>query len=112
MPGLLMGNAAMSLKKQYLKSKPVCKVTFRIPKDTVSDAHNVCIVGDFNNWSTNNTPMKNLKNGDFTATLELRPGQEYQFRYLIDNRRWENDREADKYIFNNYANCENSVVIV
>ena len=28
--------------------------------------------------------MKRVKNGSFTATLYLRPGCEYEFRYLLD----------------------------
>jgi hypothetical protein len=27
----------MSIKKQYLKSKPVCKVTFRLPEDAAGE---------------------------------------------------------------------------
>ena len=34
------------LKKQHLKSRPVCKVTFTLPKDV--DADSACLVGEFN----------------------------------------------------------------
>ncbi len=100
-----------SLKKQYLKSSPMCKVTFRLPKGAAPNAKSVTIVGDFNNWNLTETPLKKLKNGDFTATLELPCNREYSFRYLIDANRWENDWFADKYIPNRYGS-DDSVVVV
>jgi len=99
------------IKKVYLKSKDVCKVTFRLPKIAAPGAKKACIVGDFNNWNIYATPMKKLKSGDFTITLELEPGEEYQFRYLIDDDRWENDWNADKYVKSPFGS-ENSVVYV
>lgn len=100
------------MKKQYLKTKPVCKVTFRLQKEVVQAAKTVNIVGDFNNWDIYATPMKKLKNGVFTATLDLGVDTEYQFRYLIDETKWENDGHADKYVPTPYGNAENSVVVV
>lgn len=99
------------LKKQYLKSSPVCKVTFRLPKDAAPAAGMVTVVGDFNNWSLTETPMEKLKNGDFKATLELSCNREYKFRYLIDCKHWENDWCADKYIPNEHG-TDDSVVVV
>jgi 1,4-alpha-glucan branching enzyme len=100
------------MKKQYLKTKPVCKVTFRLQKEMAKSANTVNIVGDFNNWDIYATPMKKSKNGAFTVTLDLGLDTEYQFRYLIDETKWENDWNADKYVPTPYGNAENSVVIV
>jgi len=102
----------MALKKRYLKSKPVCKVTFRPSKTIVKSAEHVHLVGEFNQWNILANPMKRLKDGSFTLTLDLEPGQAYQFRYLIDQIRWENDEKADKYIATPFGDCDNSVVIV
>jgi 1,4-alpha-glucan branching enzyme len=102
----------MSLKKQYLKRRERCKVTFRLPKEAAPQASTVHIVGEFNNWSTMETPMKRLKNGEFTAIVNLAAGQEYQFRYLIDQTTWENDWEADRYVRSEFGGSENSVVVV
>ncbi len=102
----------MSLKKQFLKSKPVCKVTFRLPKKAAKAAKTVHVVGEFNNWDVYATPMKCLKNGSFTVTIDLEQGREYQFRYLLDEISWENDWDADKYLPSQLGNCENSVVVV
>jgi len=102
----------MSLKKQYLSDKPVCKVTFSLPKEVVSEAQKVHIVGEFNNWNKRATPMMKQKDRTFKATLDLKKNKEYQFRYLIDDEKWQNDYEADKYVHSTFGNCENSVVVV
>ncbi len=102
----------MAIKKKYLKSKPVCKVSFEVPKQAAKNAKKVVLVGEFNDWNTQSHAMKKLKNGNFTSVVDLKPGREYQFRYLIDDVSWENDWAADKYVRNDFGNCENSVVIV
>ena len=102
----------MSIQKQYLKTKPVCKVTFIIPKDMAGSAGEVFLVGEFNNWDITSHPMKRRKDGDFNLTLSLEKGREYQFRYLLDGSVWENDNKADKYVKSPYTDCDNSVVIV
>ena len=100
------------IKKEYFKTKNICRVTFRLPKIAASDAKNVCIVGDFNNWNIYANPMNKLKNGDYTIKLDLEPGREYQFRYFIDESKWENDWNADKYVKSPYGRFDNSVIIV
>jgi len=99
-------------KKKYFKTKKTCKVTFTLPGIAAPSAGTVCIVGDFNNWSIISHPMKRLKSGDFTITLDLEPGMQYQYRYLIDDCRWENDWWADAYVTTPYSDSENSVVIL
>ena len=94
------------LKKKFLKSKPVCKVTFYLPEAVEGDA--AYLVGDFNDWSEEATPMDQLKDGRFKATLNLDKDAEYQFRYLVDGE-WHNDWEADKYVPNPFSG-DNSVV--
>lgn len=97
------------LKKQYLKGKPVCKVTFYAP--AAIDAETVHLVGDFNGWDENATPMERLKDGRFKVTLNLEVGKEYQFRYLINKTEWNNDWEADKYVPNPFSG-DNSVAVI
>lgn len=103
----------MSIKKQYLKTRPVCKVTFRIPKSVADEAATAKVVGDFNNWNQGNGfPMKSLKNGAFSVTVELEKGKEYQFRYLLDGKRWENDEEADREVPTPFPGESNSVIVL
>ena len=101
----------MSLKKQYLKTKTVCNVTFTLPKELAGSAGKVNLVGEFNNWDTQSLPMKKLKNGDFSVSLELEKLKEYQFKYLVDGKEWLNDIEADKFVQNEFQS-ENSVIMV
>ena len=100
------------IKKKYLKTRKVCSVTFVLPGLAAPGASMVCIVGDFNAWNIHSHPMKRLKCGDFTICIELEPGRRYQYRYLIDDFRWENDWQADSYVTSPYGDSENSVVIV
>jgi len=102
----------MSVKKQYFKTKPLCKVTFRLSKEMAKSAETAHVVGEFNDWDVGATPMKKLKNGGFTAIIDLKPGSEYQFRYLLDTTIWENDPGADKQVPSPYRGVKNSVVIV
>ena len=102
----------MSIKNRYLENKPLCKVTFSLSKTVAKSARTVHLVGEFNNWDEQATPMKQLKNGSFSVTLDLEKGREYHFRYLLDAKTWENDWEADKYVRTHFGDCDNSVVVV
>jgi len=98
----------MAIKKQYLKSKPVCKVTFSLEAE---EAKKVSVVGSFNNWNAKKAPLKKLKNGTFKGTVDLEKDSAYEFKYIIDGV-YVNDAAADAYAWNDYAGTENSVVNV
>ncbi len=102
----------MTIDKKYLKSRPICKVKFVAPPEIAKEAKKVYLAGDFNNWEYEETMLRKQKNGTLAATLELETGSEYQYRYVLDGERWENDNEADKYVPSNVCNEDNSVVIV
>lgn len=96
----------MAIAKQYLKTKPVCKVTFVVPAE---DAKNVAVVGDFNNWNPKGSTLKKLKNGTFKGTFNLSKESTYEFKYIIDGD-YVNDAEADRYQWNDFAGSENAVL--
>ena len=96
----------MAIKKQFLKSKPVCKVTFTVPAE---EANSVSVVGDFNEWNTEATELKKLKNGTFKGTVDLETASSYEFRYVIDGT-YVNDEQADAYAWNDFAAAENGVL--
>lgn len=96
----------MAIKKQYLKSKPVCKVTFSVP---AKEAKNVAVVGSFNEWNTEATELKKQKNGTFKGTLDLAKDTSYEFRYLVDGA-YVNDEQADAFAYNEFASAENCVI--
>ncbi|AJR03243.1 isoamylase early set domain-containing protein [Siansivirga zeaxanthinifaciens] len=99
----------MAISKQYLKTKPVCKVTFSI---LAEDAKNVSLLGSFNGWDASANPLKKLKSGIFKGTVDLDAESSYEFKYLIDETVYVNDEEADSYAWNEFAASENSVVNV
>jgi len=101
----------MSIKKQFLKSKPECKVTFKFVKTDGLEPESVKVIGDFNNWDTAVEPMKPLKSGEFTQTISLTSGNNVQFRYLINDEIWFNDDEADAYVENGLGGAETNCVI-
>lgn len=96
----------MGITKQFLKTKPVCKVTFTVP---AQDAKKVSVVGDFNNWNPKENELKRLKNGTFKGTFDIPKENSYEFRYLIDGE-YENEAEADGFQWNEYAGTENTVL--
>jgi len=98
------------IKKQTLKTKPVCKVTFGLSKKEVDGASKVNLVGEFNGWDETATELTRMKSGDFKIVLPLDTGKSYQFRYLLDGTRWLNDSEADSYAPSGMGNESNSVV--
>jgi 1,4-alpha-glucan branching enzyme len=102
----------MSIKKQYINTQKECKVTFKLEKEACEDAVVVNLVGDFNDWDKNATPLKKQKDGSFKVNLTLPAGNDFQFRYLINSEKWENDWSADKYMSSTFAGVDNSVIIV
>ena len=97
------------LKKSYTKTGKSCRVTFKYPNE--EGAESAVLAGEFNEWSLEATPMKKLKNGTFSATVSLKCGYSYRFRYVLDGNVWVNDTEADSYASNEYGE-ENSVVTI
>jgi len=96
----------MAIAKKYLKTKPVCKVTFTVPAD---DAKEVAVVGDFNNWNAKKSALKKQKNGFFKGTFDLPKENSYEFKYIVDGE-YVNDSAADRYQWNDYAGSENAVL--
>jgi 1,4-alpha-glucan branching enzyme len=67
------------------------------------------LVGDFNNWSVVEHPLKQDKDGGWSVALTLDGGKDYQFRYFANGDDWHNDWAADRYTPNEHGS-DNSVV--
>jgi 1,4-alpha-glucan branching enzyme len=80
----------MSIKKQFVKTKPVCKVTFSVE---AKKANTASVVGDFNNWDQEAGALNKLK------------------KYVVDGQ-FVNEPEADSFRWNDYAGAENSVLSI
>jgi len=99
----------MAITKKYLKSKPICKVTFSVPAE---DAKKVLVLGSFNDWNEKKAlELKKLKNGNFKGTVDLEKDNSYEFRYLVDGN-YVNEEQADAHAWNDFAGAENSVLNV
>ncbi len=96
------------IKKQFVKSKKLTKVTFELPSDVEADA--VHLLADFNGWQP--VAFDKLKNGKWRLIQEVEPGQRYQFRYMLDHHghyHFLNDPEADGTVPNDQG-TENGVI--
>ena len=98
----------MSVKKQFIKSKPVCKVTFSVE---AKEATTASVVGDFNNWNIEEGVLNKLKNGTFKGVFSLDKDASYEFKYVIDGA-YVNDEEGDSYKVNEFSGAENGVLTV
>ncbi len=84
-------------------------------KDTVvfrnrnTDAGEIQLAGDFNDWMPHTTPMRRLPEGDFEARLRLPRGR-YRYRLVIDGR-WVHDQNNPTVETNEYGEL-NSIVEV
>jgi len=98
----------MPIKKQFVKTKPVCKVTFLVAAKTASQAS---VVGDFNNWNVAEGALSKLKNGTFKGVFNVTKDAAYEFKYVIDGV-FVNEPEADSFKWNAFAGNENGVLVV
>ena len=98
----------MAIKKQYIKTKPVCKVTFTVD---AKEATTASVVGDFNNWNPSEGELNKLKNGSFKGVFDVNKDASYEFKYYIDGA-YVNDEQADSFVFNEFAGTENGVLVV
>jgi hypothetical protein len=55
------------------------------------------VVGDFNDWDASANLMVRATDGSFECVIEVAVGRTYQYRFLVDGERWENDWNADSY---------------
>lgn len=98
----------MSIKKQFIKTKPVCKVTFSIE---ATEAKTASVVGDFNDWNPEEGVLNKLKNGTFKGVFDLDKDASYEFKYIIDGT-YTNDSAADAYRYNSFSGAENGILEV
>ncbi len=97
------------MKKTYSKKGETVRVTFELPAEV--EANSVVLVGEFNDWDKDAHPLTRRKDGRFSRTVSLLAGSEYRFRFWVDESRWENAWEADKYLPNEFGS-EDSVVSI
>lgn len=83
------------------------RIHFELPSCVWAD--HIAVVGDFNGWDPNATPMVQEQDGRWGATIDLPEGCRCDFRYLVDDH-WMTDYHADGFAVNVYGTV-NSIVI-
>lgn len=105
-----------------LVSLSACAATLKpeLPKPIVGgvrftflapDAKQVHVMGSFNNWRKEATPMKAVDHsGLWSVEVPLQEG-EYTFMYLIDGKRWITPPMAEDFVTDGFGQT-NGVVVV
>ena len=74
-----------------------------------SYAETVFVVGSFNGWNSAANPLKQDKEGTWSAVVDLYPGT-YEYRFIVDDR-WTDDPTCKMRRMNEYGGY-NCVLIV
>ncbi|MBU1852537.1 MAG: isoamylase early set domain-containing protein [Candidatus Omnitrophica bacterium] len=70
-------------------------------------AKEVMVVGDFNNWDTNSTPLRRTKGSLWQKEVTLKSGR-YEYKFVVDGN-WILDSNNNNRVFNSFG-TENSVL--
>tara|TARA_R110000782_G_scaffold36000_2_gene85931 strand:+ start:453 stop:1136 length:684 start_codon:yes stop_codon:yes gene_type:complete len=101
----------MALKKQLKDKGATTLVTFTIGENEAPSSSNVLLLGDFNNWLSNDSTFQMERKGNtYVKSIKLENGKRYEFRYLSEDKGWFNDHAADDYVPSPYAGIQNSIV--
>lgn len=68
-----------------------------------ADAKEVCLAGDFNNWSFNGLPLRKDAQGIWRVRLLVAPGR-HEYRFIVDGD-WQNDPHACGFVPNEFGSC-------
>src|SRR5947207_10613236 len=101
----------MALKTKA-PAKPVSPVSAmkQVPlRVRAEGAKEVVITGDFTQWSKDKIRLTPASGGEWTALLELAPG-EYQYRLLVDGE-WRDHPEAARRVSNPFG-TQNCILVV
>lgn len=82
------------------------RVTLVVPQLEAAD---VVATGDFTGWSADGLRLKRRKDGCWSATVSLAPG-EHQYRLRVDGE-WRNNPGAERRVPNEFGS-ENDVLVV
>jgi 1,4-alpha-glucan branching enzyme len=90
--------AAVKTKKKIKRKK----VTFSIDS---TNAKEVILMGDFNNWNPKKHPMKQDGNGVWNKAVILPPGS-YEYKFLVDGN-WKQDPQNHQTRLNCFGTYNN-----
>jgi hypothetical protein len=100
----------LSNLKFYIMTK---NITFTLPAEALDGASEAFLLGDFNNWTLENAPkLEKQKDGTFKTSAKLEEGKTYQYRFLLNDGRWVNDYNAQRYTSVDGLHVDNCVITV
>jgi hypothetical protein len=119
--GLLMAVVAIGRERDVamLPTASSSAAATQIRSDTVrlvqfvfvsQDAKSVSLVGDFNDWNKEKTPLHEGADGLWTVSVPL-PNGRHQYAFMVNGERWMLDPSAPTAVENSYG-TPNSVVTV
>jgi hypothetical protein len=73
-------------------------------------ASRVNIVGDFNDWDSEASPLQRMEQGVWTITIPLAPGR-YQYTFVVDGTSWVADPGAPRTLEDDFGR-PNSIITV
>lgn len=95
------------VQKTYFKTKDYCKVKFAFKPES---AESVEILGLNSDWN-NAVVMTKKKDGSFSVDVNLPKDSKHEFKYLVDEKLWLNEPEADGETPNQYGSTNSYINI-
>lgn len=89
-------------RHQSRKTAKRRRILFSIGDD---QAHEVAVIGDFNEWNQASHPMKSDGNGLWQKIMMLPPGQ-YEYKFLVDGQ-WRTDPNNPNQCTNRFGTLNN-----
>ena len=105
----------MTIKKQYLKSKPEVKVTFEIEKKDAGNATNISLLSEHNEWQA--LELKRLKSGKFKVVINVSTQESKSFQYIFQATNENKQKvmllpvDADAYVDNGMTDGGKNAVL-
>ena len=93
------------VQKTYYKTKDYCKVKFSF---SFENAETIEILGLNSDWE-NAISMSKKKDGTFSADVNLLKESKHEFKYLVNEKEWVNEPNADSFESNKFGGT-NSVI--
>lgn len=104
----------MAIIKEYQNDNKLCKVTFTLPDEYFEESFkSASVVGEFNDWNSNKNKLERDKDsGAYSAEILLKSNKVYRFRYVVDDKTWLNDPDADEVELTPFGDSHNCILIL
>jgi 1,4-alpha-glucan branching enzyme len=101
---MAQGTSEKTGKTATRKAAPSVEFEIHAP-----EAGEVFLVGDFNDWNSEDYRMRRFKDGSWKKKVKLKPGS-YQYRFVVDGEWWTDPANPERQ--KNEFGSENSVITI